>query len=53
MPTTGKELPKAMAHGGHSSLIAPTSYGASEARFSSTGRLMDITEFAKGGKARI
>lgn len=51
--TTGNELPKAMAHFGHGSLIAGTSYGSTEARFDSTGRLMDVTEFAKGGSVRL
>ena len=40
--STGKELPKAMGHYGHGSLIDRTSFGSAEARFDGKGSLMDV-----------
>ena len=53
MVSTGNSLPKAMGHGGHGSLIAPTSYGSTETRYSGSGKMIDCYETVKGVSGRV
>ena len=47
-----RKLPKGQTHHGHGSLIARTSFGASEVRFDKNGKLLDTFVTMKNVKGR-